>query len=433
MRSRNLAALAGLILGLSLLATPTSAVVDRHGQAPYNVATDLVDRSGIALVGPDAIQFRAQTEAQAVAFDAALNLAFNNRDHMGYPWIDLDTKTLELSAVDQSGQKAASEAGVSLSASGFTTRVTTSQASIAKLDAVADEVTRLLAAGVPHAELIWMTEPDQKNNRVVITISKANDELMSALASRFGTDLIAVRVREGGPASAMNRDNDQPAFWGGAKITTSTGKMCTTGFAWNVNGQSAMLTAAHCISTGGTVSYTDWPNAGSVASGSGENWSATNGTQYYTGQSVYRGDVALIRYSSQASGPSIYSGAAHTSTSKVVKVMASRWSQVGDAACVNGITTGGWCGIVTLTGINAWYAIDGIAVWARHVVQAEAIGNTCPTHGDSGGPVYRDYSGGVAAVGVYTGGYPYGLGCVVWFTDIWDAYYGLPGTVKVTG
>lgn len=57
-----------------------------------------VSVSGLALVGADAIQVRAQNEAQALAFDVALNLAFENRGHMGYPWIDVAAKTLEVSA-----------------------------------------------------------------------------------------------------------------------------------------------------------------------------------------------------------------------------------------------------------------------------------------------------------------------------------------------
>ena len=79
-----------------------------------------------------------------------------------------------------------------------------------------------------------------------------------------------------------------------------------------------MLTAAQCISTGGSASYPNYPNVGSVASGSRENWSNSTGTQYFTGQSVYRGDVALIQYSSRSSGPYIYSGAPGTSTTSGV-------------------------------------------------------------------------------------------------------------------
>jgi hypothetical protein len=195
-----------------------------------------------------------------------------------------------------------------------------------------------------------------------------------------------------------------------------------------------MITAAHCISTGGTVSYPSYSNVGSVSANSEENWSDSNGTQYYTGQTVYRGDVALIRYYSYSSSGIIYSGAAHTSTHSSVAGMFSRWAQFGDAACINGVTTGEWCGMVTATGGNAWYLVNGFNVWARHVVQAEAVGWTCPTHGDSGAPVYQKRSDGrVDALGILSGSLPLGIECAAYFTDIRDAYYGLPGSIKTSG
>jgi hypothetical protein len=415
-----------LLLALMLVGSATMAGSANAGSS--------VDTSGIEVVGPDALQFRATDEAQAMAFDGALNLAYANRADMGYPWIDFAAKTLDLTVFDDAGQKAALLAEGGLDAAGLTIAITSARASIAKLDAIADDATRLVEAGVPNADLIWMTEPDQMNNRVVITVSKLDAALMSALASRFGTDLIAVRVRPGGPAAAANRDSDAPAFWGGAYFTTSTGKACTTGFAWNAGDAGDMITAAHCISTGGTISYPNYSNVGTVRSGYEENWSDANGTQYYTGQSVYRGDVALIRYPSYHTGPYIYSGAPHTSTYSAVAAIHSRFSQFGDAACIDGVVTGEWCGMVTQTGANIWYVINGFSVWARNVVEADALGPSCPTHGDSGAPVYQKRSDGkVTALGILSGSLPLGVDCGAFFTDIWDAYYGLPGNLKVTG
>lgn len=403
-------------------------------RATTAVDADTIDASGITVLGSGPVQFRPANEAQAAVFDGALRLAFENRSDMGYPWIDLDSMSLDLRAASDNGQQAAVLATSTLTDAGLTIRVTTARASIANLEAIADAVTRLADAGVPNADLIWMTAPDQKNNRIVITISQRNDELMAALASRFGTDLIEVRVRAGGPAAAANRDSDGPPFWGGAYYTTSTGKACSTGFAWIAGSHGAMITAAHCISTGGTVSYPSYSNVGSVASGSEENWSDANGTQYYTGQSVYRGDVALIRYYSYQSSAYVYSGAPHTSTSKAVAAMHSTWAQFGDAVCVNGVTTGEWCGMVVQTGANIWYLINGVNVWARNVVEADAVGPMCPTHGDSGAPVYQKRADGkVTAFGIFSGSLPLGVSCGAFFTDIWDAYYGLPGTLKVTG
>jgi hypothetical protein len=77
-------------------------------------------------------------------------------------------------------------------------------------------------------------------------------------------------------------------------------------------------------------------------------------------------------------------------------------------------------------------AVNGINVWARHMQGASSLGNTCPTHGDSGAPVFRkQWTDAVAAVGIYCGGFPEVLACDAYFTDIWDAFDGLPGTLKV--
>jgi hypothetical protein len=87
--------------------------------------------------------------------------------------------------------------------------------------------------------------------------------------------------------------------------------------------------------------------------------------------------------------------------------------------------------MVVGTGINILYLGAGPNVWARNVVEARAGGNTCPNRGDSGAPVYRKPSAGqVAAVGIFSGWSSAIIACQVWFTDIWDAYFGLPGTLK---
>lgn len=340
-----------------------------------------------------------------------------------------------MSVVDPQDQRAGILEEVSFQDAGLTTSITRASASVAQLDQIADDITRLQIDGVAHANLIYMTEPDQENNRIIITVSELNSDLMKALASRYGTQLIAVRVRPGGPATAASRASDSPPFWGGARITTSTGKACTTGFAWTFpSNQPAMLTAAHCISTGGWVSYPNYTNAGAVQMSSLENWSDTGGTEYYTGQTVYRGDVALIQYSGFGSAATIYTGAQNANTSTAVAAMNSRWAQNGDAICVNGYTTGEWCGSVNNTGINVWYVFDGLTVVAKHMVQAFSLGNTCPTLGDSGGPVYQKRSDGkVTAFGIFSGSAPLVASCYVYFTDIRDPYYGLPGTLKVTG
>jgi hypothetical protein len=274
-----------------------------------------------------------------------------------------------------------------------------------------------------------MTEPDQINGRLIVTIRRWDDALISALKERYG-DRVAVRI-EDGVAETAGRNSDSPPFWGGAKWTSPT-KTCSTGFSWTANGSDAMLTAAHCISSGGNVSYPNFSNAGTVANASEENWNDGTGTVFYTGQSAYRGDVALIRYAgTKTSAPRIYNGGPGTSTSTGVARMATRRRAFGDPVCTSGITTGVWCGAVTGTAMNIQYIGDPGGPWIRNAARAEAIGWTCPTHGDSGGPVYvnRD-DGNVDAAGIFSGSLPLGISCVTYFTDIWEPFTALPGAIK---
>ena len=76
-RSRWFTIFALVAMGSALLASQTMA------EDTYTIAT--LDASGIALVGPDPIQVSPRNEQEALAFDAALRVALENRDDMGYP------------------------------------------------------------------------------------------------------------------------------------------------------------------------------------------------------------------------------------------------------------------------------------------------------------------------------------------------------------
>lgn len=389
------------------------------------------DENGVAIIGDAPIQVHGLSESEAMAFDQALDFALANPDDLGYPWIDPAVGVLELAAVNDRGVRLAQDADFKV-ADDVATRVTETNASVAQLQAIAEQVTHLVEEGLADSELIYMTEPDQRDNLIVITTSKQSDALMKALADRFDPAMIGVRVRAiDGVAGSDSRASDAPPFWGGAKLNTPSG-YCTTGFAWSVGSVAAMLTAAHCAPSGGNVGYPSYPNAGAVQSATEENWNTTYGTRYYTGQSTYRGDVALIRYtSSYSSAARIFNGSQTSSSSAVVAAMNSRHAQLGDAICNDGITTGPWCGAVLATGSNILYAGDGPNVWARNVVEGYAGGNTCPTHGDSGSGVYQNRSDGkVTAFGILSGSLPLVVSCHIFFTDIRDANSGLPGSLK---
>jgi len=398
------------------------------GQSGAVAAARAPDRVGVA-----AMQVVPRSEAQAQAFDDAYWYARKHSQDIGYPWIDTNTGTLLVSAATKHGVSLLQGARKGGLRGDGPRRIRVVQSSLADLDAIADKVTRLAVEGVPDAELIYRTEPDQQANRIIITISRESDRLIRELTQMFGPDAIAIRIN---PAridigTGSRRDDTSP-FWGGATINVPVG-ICSSGFPWSISGAPAMLTAAHCAPSGGSVSAPS-QSMGTVKSASEENWTVGTGTVYYTGQSTYRGDVALIRVSSSRSvAARIYRGGATSSSSSIVREMWSRSPAVNDSFCTGGQTSGELCDYtVTTTGINAWYLLDGLGVWARNVTEGVRNNYTgCIGHGDSGGSVFTVRSdGAIAAKGIISGfGQTIGS-CFAYFTDIRLSYFGLPGVLK---
>lgn len=309
-------------------------------------------------------------------------------------------------------------------------------ASWQKLEGIKDEAISLGNA-LPDSEAIVQTEPDEEHNRVIITIDRLSDPLLNALAARYGTTDIAIRVNtkhEKGHDDA--RDDDTSPFWGGARINAPAG-MCSTGFPWYSGSTSYMVTAGHCAPNGGSVS-TPAQSMGSITVSSRENRNPGVGTVYLTGQTTYRGDLALVEMpSGRSSGTRIYRGGVGSSSSGAIDSMWSRAPQNGDQYCTGGRTTGEQCGwVVVNVRINHTNSNGEVL---RNVSQGRKQGQ-CTMGGDSGGPTYTVLSNGsVVAKGIHSGtsgggGDNWGGAldpCYERFTDIWDAYNGFPGFLRV--
>ena len=164
---------------------------------------------------------------------------------------------------------------------------------------------------------------------------------------------------------------------------------------------------------------------GSVTAESEESWNPGTGTVYMTGQFV-----ALIRASSSVQGY-IYTSCCNGAP---VKEMWSRRPQSGDQYCTGGAVSGQVCGwTVDWVAGNYYYTDSGET--ARNVTHGTKR-QQCQLHGDSGGPVYTVRSdGGISAKGIISGEWIHDsyvdwyelYSCENVFTDIWDAYWGLPG------
>jgi hypothetical protein len=301
--------------------------------------------------------------------------------------------------------------------------------SIADLDRIAFEVTQLRGS-VPDGDLIFRTEPDELNNRIIVTITSISDRLLEEIATRFGTDAVAVRVDpEVAAVTPTGRQDDASPFYGGSDIRPP-GKICSSGFAWR-NGSlwQGILTAGHCVSNGGDVS-TPVDFIGTTAF---ENWTDGSGTQSWPGEPGYfRGDLGLIKVASNKSvSPRIWRDGPNSNTWSTVELVWQRWSRPNDNLCTGGQTTGELCEYtVTAVGIQAWYILDGFGTWARNVVEAARNNYTgCIDGGDSGGSVFTLYGTGVAAKGIVSGKFQTIGTCFLYFTDIQHADQSLPGGV----
>lgn len=248
----------------------------------------------------------------------------------------------------------------------------------------------------------WQSEVDPLSGLVVLRVEKLTPDLASSIVSRFGPDTVAIRVQERPDSIPSSRNADTSPFYGGAAINVPAGG-CTDAFSWVSSSTSMLLTAGHCIPSGGAVA-TPATSLGSVASGSRESWTNGTGTVYMTGQSTYRGDIALATvYSGKSSAGRMYRGGSTSTTSAAVGQMWSRRAQAGDSYCTGGSRSGEICGwTVSAASVNHKYS-NGEVV--RNAVVSSSRQGWCVRPGDSGGPIYTVRSDGKAAAkGVHSGG-----------------------------
>jgi len=283
---------------------------------------------------------------------------------------------------------------------------------------------------------IWQTEVQRDTGRVVVRLVKLTEAAAARIVELYGTEQVAV-VEQANPDGNddVGRLDDGWPFYGGARINAPAGS-CTDAFSWNISsGVHGMLTAGHCAPNGGSVS-TLHEYLGSITSGSRENYSSS-GTVFLPGQTVYRGDMALAQVTSgKTSAARIYRGVYNSTWSVSVRSMWSRRAQRGDQYCTGGSYSGEICGWkVDFVSIDRY--ISG--KWKRNIVVSYYRQGWCTRGGDSGGAVYTVNSdGNVAAKGIHNATYGGGSDayggaldpCSEVFTDIWDAYYGFPGTLK---
>lgn len=436
-----------LVLVAALLSTPAWTSVP----AP----TSGIHSSGIAFAA------RAQATAPAEgdllqAWSDALSLA-ESSDGLGYPWADTASGTLVMTVTGTAGTQLAERWIASGAAHPnpkvgllprplVPARLRTASLSYAALEGIKNDATRLVQVGLPDADAIYEAAPDWEHNRVVLTLSRQSDALMNALAARYGTTAIAVRVapRPFTLPQQGSRTQDRSYFWGGAIINTGA-HGCSSGFSWTSGSVDYMLTAAHCAPNGSTLVTTTDANfnvvdqMGSITSGTRENWTDGVGTVYFPGDGTYRGDVALVQmFSGKYGGAAMYSGAYPNQTAATI--VRSMWTTVpvsGQQFCTSGSNTYAICGW-SVNSVRTNYQFSS-GEWGYNVTKALKTSGTSTNGGDSGGPVYTvNGDGTIQAKGIHSGGTvgPSTCGalwwqnCIVIFTDILLPYQYFPGWLK---
>ncbi len=427
-------ALLVLLAPRGVVATPSSW--NPEIRTPRHVIQSDLNTAGIPRV-TGVSQPRPKSESQAQAVSDAQVFAEAHPDAAGYPWLDGVTGSLKLSAADSAGADLLEGERNALAAGARSLKVAVRgvKFSMRDLTTISDDITTLQDEGVPDAGLIYSTSPDYESNRIVIRVSGASTDLFDALASRYGTEAIAVWIDPAGRGgSTLSRRDDVSPYYGGAKIGAPAGT-CSNAFSWTIgtSAGNAMLTAAHCAPSGGDVSIgASTTIRGSITAGSEENWSTTTGTHYYIGQSTYRGDVALIRLKSTVtSAAQIWRGSPTSASHSTVAGRLARYSYPDENVFAGGQTKGETGPYhIDLVNTQWWYSNDGPSVVVKNIVTAPLLFPQDPflAGGDSGGSVFRvNTNGTILAVGVISG--IKGTSSLV-FTDLYHTYVALPGDLN---
>jgi hypothetical protein len=167
------------------------------------------DATGLALPTPLLRCFGAPVyEPLRKAYSDASLLAENHPNDFGYPWADHVNRELIISVTGPTGDALARAwiaSGATYAAPNVAkstllpqpavaVRIQTVPRSYAQLGKLMDDIIDATRGGLPDGSAIRSLGPDGEHDRVVIEVQQLSGALATALASRFGTEAIAVRV-----------------------------------------------------------------------------------------------------------------------------------------------------------------------------------------------------------------------------------------------
>jgi len=365
----------------------------------------------------------------AMAVNDAWDLAEQEPANFGYPYADRATGSLILTPTGPTAEARASQWLPRPQAAAVRRTAQRVNRSYGQLETIRHAAIGPGVTDLPDGNLIWQTTPDVQGNRVIIVVDRISDALLFALASRYGTQAIVIRVVKNPGVHNLGRQNDISPFAGAAAIDIPvSNQACSSAFAFMLSGYHRMLSAGHCAPDGGYVWSRSDPvqqyGMGYIYAGDQfENWNTTGGTTILNG--LYHGDMSMVTLDLDRQGsPWLYRGDAANGYKAPVMEMWSVAPEVGDQFCTSGRSTGELCGWVVNTKLTDVLVVGGA------VNKNVSIGNRsgCALAGDSGGAVYtvRPADGGIAAKGVMNqtfGSSP----CDLVFTDVRRAAQAWPG------
>jgi hypothetical protein len=169
--------------------------------------------SGIALLGPlEHSRLFAQwrmSERLDRAYNGARILAEQNRTAFGYPWQDSAAEVVVVRVATAEGEalarrwmavgaqelipKPGGAVVMDIAPPQVTVRLEAVDRTIEQLERIQHAVGPGLA-GIPGSNRIFQSGPDAEHNRIVYMTDRVSEAMLRALAARFGTEALAVRI-----------------------------------------------------------------------------------------------------------------------------------------------------------------------------------------------------------------------------------------------
>jgi hypothetical protein len=168
--------------------------------------------TGIVLLGPiDYAKIEPFPDRLRKTWNDAYTLAQEAYpEDFGRPWADPTTDEVVVSAATANGYEIARrwvQSGlrvpspkpggpftIDLPRPDVSVRIQTVRHSVLDLERLMDRVIDMSREDVPGADRIYTAGADPEHDRVIIETDRLNDQLLEAIAARFGLDAVAVRV-----------------------------------------------------------------------------------------------------------------------------------------------------------------------------------------------------------------------------------------------